>query len=44
MVTRDTSEPLEPAPSFIEVWDLHHEVRLAMLINFMYNMSIMDGS
>ena len=41
MVTGDTLVPLVPASSVIKVRDHHHEVRISMPINFMYNMSIL---
>ena len=40
MVTGDTLEPLVPASLVIEVRDHHPDVRLDMLINLIYHMSI----
>ena len=37
MVTGDLSEPLAPASLAIAVWDHDHDVRLDLLINFIYN-------
>ena len=39
MVTMDMSVSLVPVASAKKVREHHHEVRLTMLIDFMYNMS-----
>ena len=40
MLSLDTFLSPSPALSVVEVWDLHHDVRLDMGIIFMYNLSI----
>ena len=44
MVTGDTFVSLAPASLVLEVRGHHYEVGLVMLIIFMYNMSILEGS